>query len=375
MLLLVAACSSDDDASTETTAPSTAVAVTTPTTAAETTSTVPEPTGMSVGRLLDEIPASLRPPDGELMLIAGDLDLATELVGVERPAADDPGDLDALLEWLNPVQGVLDETPVAGALLPEAIVPRNLQRNDEIAAEFGWSVFDLHSFIELQHPPTSFAVLDVGVTADELTSTIGAPVDGIWRLGGDEDSKQDLKNTTAGRPLGDTLRFALDDDGLLGVSKVTPPVEAWLAGSGDTLAGDAKIASVAAVLDAAGVYSAMIIDDQNHVDLEQSNPTLLPVFDLLGVGLSMVDGEAIGTFVYHYPSADDATAAVDTTRAVFTEGVSVRTARPLNTLIEVVDIVTTGENVVVTVTFPEGESRPVNIWSMVYARDLPTVHG
>lgn len=359
--------------------PSSAVVTESPDTAVSSTAlptTVPAEEAFSVGRMLAEIPASLRPPDGELILIAGDLDLASELVGAERPSADDPGDLDALFEWLKPVQGVLDEDPVAGALIPEAIVPRNLQRNDEIADEFGWSVYDLRSFIELQRPPTSFAVLEVDVTADELTSTIGDPVDGIWRLGGDEDGKFDLANITAGRPLGDTLRFGLDDDGLLGVSKVTPPVEEWLVGTGGTLADDVQIASVAAVLDDAGVYSAMIVDDQNHVDLDGADPELLlPVFDLLGVGLSIVDDRAVGTFVYHYPSAEAATAAVDTTRTVFEEGLSVRGGRPLTTVVEVVDVVATEENVVVTVTFPTGDSRPVNIWTMVAARDLPTVHG
>ncbi len=372
--ILAAGCAAEEDAAPPATAsataevaPTTTIEATTPTTADQ-----PAEAGRSLVELLGEIPGSLRPPVGELLLVAGDLEAASALVGAQRPSS---GDLDELFAWLGPLQGVVVDDAVAAALLPEAVVPRNLQRNDEIAAELGWSVVDVRSFIELQRPPELFAVLDVDVTVDELTAAAGAPVEGIWRLGGETDGDQDLRNATAARPLGDTLRFAMADHGLLAVSKATPPVEEWLARPDRTLADDAPIAGVATVLDQAGVYSAMIVDAQRHVTTGGTDPPLLlPAFDLLGVGVSVVEDAAVGTFVYHYPSDDDADAAVAPTRRLFDEGLSVRGGRPLTTLVEVVDVIASGEHVIVTVTFPPG-ARPAGLWMMVQARDLPTVHG
>jgi hypothetical protein len=281
-----------------------------------------------------------------------------------------------LFQWLGPITGfgTDDEVLDVAVTIPEAVGYRNLRSNAEIAEEFGWSVLDVHSFVELIDPPAMFAVLEVDVTADDLSAAIPDQEGGIWRLGG-EDGSQDLRNRTAGRSLGESVRFGLTD-GLLAMSRETAPVEAWLSGDGRSLADDGQMGAVADALDSAGAYSAMIIDPEPHRanerDAETTGEFLLSPFDVFGAGLAVVEGKALGIFVYQHEEAADAAANEDAVRAVFEKGHSIFSGQPLRELLELEDVEVDGSTVVAT--FRILERSPRMIWQMVVGRDLPAAH-
>lgn len=344
--------------------------------------------GHSIEGLLGEVPASAFDGSGPLQIVTGDLDLATEAAGLKRPAADsNPGQADLLNEWLLPLTGVNRDGSgdKMATLLPTAASPDHLADNSEIADEFGWSIVDVHSFLELQNPPETFTVLAADVTAKDLTDAIGDADHDIWRLGGD-DFQTNLDQISAARPIGESVRMALHH-GLLGVSRSTPPVEDWLAGDGNTLADDRALAAVAKALDDAGVYSAMLVESdfstggslgsvatsEQLAEVSDGTDQIQP-FDALGVGLGVDDaGNAVATFVYHHADADSAKANADIIENVFSNGVSLVTRRPLSELFAVQDVKVDGPVVVATIGFKD--ARPSVVWQMIQTRDAPTIHG
>ena len=340
--------------------------------------------GGTIESLLDEIPASANTEPANIMIVAGDVDRAAEAAGVTPYDADTT--TDEMLDTITLLTGISrnDEPAKVHIVLPEAVSPNYLNLNDEIHDELGWSIVDVNTFIEIQNPPNQFTVMRADVTADEIDDAAGEAEDGIWSLGG-EDLEVDPANRTAARELGESLRMALDDD-LLAVSRTTPPVRDWLDDDGETLADDEALVSIAQALDAADVYSSMIMvndfsivaalgsrGNPEQIEKFMTGTTLIEPFDALGAGLSVVDDEAVGMLVYHYPTEDAAESAVDSIRAVFEEGSSLVSNRAISDLFELSDVQADGD--VVVASFGFGDALPGSIWSMVYTRDLPTAHG
>ena len=341
----------------------------------------------SIESLLDEVPASVATGSSSVRIVAGDLDLATEAGGGQRPSADDDVSVDELIDWIGPLTGVSrDDSPSpVHLLLPDAVSPQRLAENDAITDELGWSVVDVGSFIELQNPPQAFALLETDVEDEQLTAAAGEPDDGIWRLGG-EDLEIDVAGSTPARPLGNSLRMAVDD-GLLAVSRTTPPVTEWLDDEGDTIGDDEALASIAAALDDAGVYSATLLvtdfsiagalggratPDQIAAIVEDAD--LIAPFDAIGVGLGIDDdGSPVATFVHHHANDDDAASNVDNIRTVFEDGVSFVNNRPLRELFDLRDVRADGPLVVTTVGFAD-DVPPGIVWQMLDNRDIVTAH-
>ena len=340
--------------------------------------------GGSIESLLGEIPAAANTEPANLTIVAGNLDRAAELAGVTPFEADTT--TDEMLENITLLTGIpRDGKPaIVSMLLPDAVAPRSLSENDEIRDELGWSIVNVNSFIELQSLPYRFAVLRADVAADDIDDAVGASENGIWSLGG-ADLEQNLRDITPARRLGDSLRMALDDD-LLAVSRTTPPIREWLDGADETLADDEALSSIAKALDEADVYSAMLVVGDFSIvaalggrgsleQLEQilADSALINPFDALGAGLSVVDDEPLGTFVYRFGSEADAKAAVESVRAVFEDGTSFVSNQPLSDMFEVRSVEANGDVVVATSSFRD--ARPGVVWQMINARDLPTAHG
>lgn len=338
----------------------------------------------SIEAMLAELPESANDGSSDIMITYGDLDAAA--AASERPRPDRDADTDELVDWVIPVSGVYrdDGHPLVHALLPEAAAPSFIVENDAIREELGWSIAGVDTFIELSNLPKRFTVIRGSATAKDLDRAIGKSDDGIWSLGGD-DLEQNLADRTAARSLGESMRMAFDD-GLLVVSRTTPPVSEWLDGPDSTMADDDNLVAIAKALDNADVYSAMLVE-HNFTLLaalgasatpEQAkalveNTTTIDKFQALGVGLSSVDGEPTGTFAYAYRSDKAAADAVDSITEVFEQGESIVDQQPLSELFRLRDITATGNVVVVTVEFDD--SRPSIMWQSVYRRDLVAVHG
>jgi hypothetical protein len=350
------------------------------TAAAETTespeTSVPETAGeFSVAAALAEIPASVVDPSSQspLQIAMTDLDAATALAGVDRPAAGTT-DFDDLKDWLLAIDGI-SKGDIVGAQFPLVAQQRNLQKSDEFAEELGWNIANVHSFVEYQVPPHVFSVLSGDFEESALEKAMGKPTDGIWSLGG-EDYSTTLSEISAARPLGESLRLSLEDD-RLAVARATPPVIAWQdlndSGKGKTLADQADIAAVAEALDGEHVYTASIFSAfAGDVQPPVSGATIpsssgLGPFTALGIGLNVIDDKPVATFAYAYPDAKSASAGIATLTDLLENGTSLVGNQPWSDYFTIRSIDASGKVLVASLDL--AELIPSRVWQIVYARD------
>ena len=339
--------------------------------------------GFSVANSLRQIPSIVlesddASDDSDVQIAVSDLDAASELAGVDHPD-DGTTDVDEITEWLLAINGPSrdDKRPLTAAILPEVSHAEDFANVAEFDEEVGWSISDVHTFIEYQVPPNAFSVMTGGFSEDALTDAIGKPANDIWSLGG-EDFSTDFGNQSSARPLGESLRFALHDD-TLAVSRSTPPVEAWNAldtsKTAGTLAEDEELAAVAAALDDSGVYSAFLsqadfAEPQANVppDAEaQTKAAGLGPFSTLGVGQTVEDGTPYAVFVYYYADETAAADAVDPLTTLLNDGVSNRTRTPWNELFAIRDISATGH--ILKATLRLTDFSPGSVWDIMFVRD------
>ncbi|MBI5090022.1 MAG: hypothetical protein HZB15_14460 [Actinobacteria bacterium] len=312
----------------------------------------------SVTALLDELPSSLATGDDLVQIAYGDLDAATEASGVERPART--AGADETITWAQAISSPStpdDGSPAIAAIFPEAVSPTMLAQIEEFRDEVGWSLLDVGAFIEFQQPPQVFTVIGGEIDATEIDDAVGAAQDDIWTVGEGDDFQTDLASRTAARPLGTPLRMA-EHDGLLAVSRSTPPVQAWL-GDEPSLADDPALGELAEQLDDARVYSAYLLDVDGSTD---TNP-----FDAVALGVATDDDQPIGLFVYHYADAAAAEQAVDAVTALF-DGRSDLTQAPWTETFSSVDVAAHDDAVVARVTFAD-DRPPAVMWQIAFARD------
>jgi hypothetical protein len=356
--VLMVACSSDDDSDSPSTAASGPTTTTAPTAApSPSTPSVPTDSDRSIVAMLGQLPASLADGDELVQIAYTDLDAATELSGLERP--DSPSDTDALVDWAQGLTVIVptDGEPAMAAILPEAVNPSMVLKADEFRDEVGWSLLDIGAFIEFQQPPQVFTVIDGDIDPADIDAAAGAATDDIWSVGDGDDFEQDIAALTPARPLGAPLRMA-QHDGLLAVSRSTPPVKAWLADE-PSLADDSALTAVAGQLDDADAYAAYLVDADPST---HSNP-----FDALGLGVALDGDGPLGLFVYHYADEAAATDAAAAVTALF-EGRSDRTQAPWSDVFSSWDVAAAGDVVVARVRF--ADERPPNVlWQILFTRD------
>jgi hypothetical protein len=313
--------------------------------------------------LLEQIPASLRPPPGQLQMMAGDLDRATSLSGVSRPTS--LSDTDGVQHWMYALAGGVPKEPTPTVIpFPTQLYSRDVAEIGDIHDELGWTLLDVHRFTTLSVLPESLTVIAADVSAGDLTKATGDPVDGVWRLGG-EDGSVSVSDITPARPLGESLRMGLHD-GVLGVSRVTPPVATFVQGEAATLADDGSLAAVARALDAQGVYAAWIIDGQPYQGRDAPPPSQIGPFDVVGAGLSVVDGQAVATLAYHFPTDADAAANVAIVRGIIEQQSSPLGNKRYTEIFTLSDVRADGTLVIVTLALI---GRPVVVWNLVTAAD------
>lgn len=335
--------------------------------------------GFSVVGGLAQLPESTL-ADGYIIQTA-DLAAASELAGLDRPDPD--ADFDEASDWLLHIDGVLprgEEPAIVSGLLPEAANRQYLQQIDEFRDEVGWSVLDVDHYVEVYLAPDRFTVMSGEFDRKALDRALGDPDGGIWSIGGDEDYKVSIADRSAARPLGEALRFA-EQDGRLAVSKSTPQIEDWIEG-GDTVADHDDVRAVAQALDDQGVYSALILDGDRLVaggegltpeQQEEIEDQALDPFAVLGVGLTLDDGQPRAVFVYQYRSEQAAADAADGIEAAFEDGVSFQIRAPISDFFEHPEVTVDGSTVTVVVDL--ADDRPAGrVWSFAGSRDIITSH-
>lgn len=174
-------------------------------------------------------------------------------VAPANPSADAAGtkaDIEALAP---PAPG----TAKAGAGVPPSVRRAATASYADFRRTFGWSLADVDAFVTAMppHPVTMKGRFDEAA----LTAALGPPTSGVWASG--ESGKLDLGRATPANPTGQSVRIALAD-GLLvnGLDDASTSAAVRAAnGEGPTLADDATLAALAAALDGADVYGALLV--------------------------------------------------------------------------------------------------------------------
>lgn len=324
----------------------------------------------TIERALAEIPT---PGDrsARIQVQYSDLDRATAAAGLERPAPD-ATDIDDLLPWLRALTSPIGEEDDASsaALLPSMALPsQQFQSHDEMVDELGFGVGQVRAFVEYLVPPEQFVVFASDAEASDLSAAMGEPVEGVWAIG-PADGDISVADRTAARPVGESLRFAFDD-GRIAASRTTPPIVDWLDSGGATLADDEDLVAVAASLDDAGVYAAILLGGDNSAGVPGPEFQLRE-FEAVGFGVATVDDEARIVIAYAHDDVDDAEANRAALEAILESGTS-RQGRPYDEIVRPITVETDGPMLVATLELRD--LPPSAIWAIVWGGETLVVHG
>jgi hypothetical protein len=301
-----------------------------------------------------------------------DLEAAAEIAGVERP--DDPGDTQAVVDYLNAVTGGPtaggEPSPVA-ALPPEvANVTSAITELGEFRDEVGWDVLDVDRFAEEYAPPDSVTVIEGDVDEASLSEALGEPEDGTWSLG--SEGELSLEETSPARRLGEAVFLTLVPGGLAVArsTDLTPDVRGLADGDGvASLADDPQLTALAAALDAEGPYSAMLVrpgvsaaagSTPAGVDICDEALPGIPAASATGIA---DDGGPVILVAHAYATADEAEAAAEQLDRVVSEGASLARRGDWSELVTLDDVSVTGpDDAVVVARLRPTEDGRASLW-------------
>ena len=268
--------------------------------------------GVTMVELLDRIPLPVyEAARGERLqsveVELTDYNAASDLAGLDRP---DASDQDAAFEWL--VELTTAASDGSGfAIFPASFPDLNAARlADEVAAELGFSILNVDRAATITAFPQFFAVVE-GANV-QLSPDLVDLGGGLMSAGEGEDLAQNLDARTAARPFGEPLRLA-SSGGLVGASKSSSAVEAWLADGPSMLAVD-EFAIAAEALDSAGSVTAYLVQaDFSGLEFLAEEAAAVGFdgfaspFSTIGIGTTMIDGRGASAVVYVF--ADESAAA------------------------------------------------------------------
>lgn len=222
-----------------------------PTEPEPTTAPTPAIEGFSIERLVAHLPAL----EGQTVVSVGDVEAATELAGLERPAEPGAG----LADWVSATSGITSGA-VASLPWPEPLGILQLGAHEEFVAAVGFGIPQIDAFVAAAAPPSSFTLVDGRFDPAAITAALGEPEDGIWAQPGEElapvlDGPRipDL----LGRPVvvaGDASHLVLTLERRLAA--------AWLDGEAGA---SAALVEAARALDEEGAYAAQFRIDGDAV--------------------------------------------------------------------------------------------------------------
>lgn len=296
--------------------------------------------------------------------VIGDVDAAVELSGFPPPSGAAAQSDDDIRAWLSDISGTRVGQPPGPVRLQLPL--RSLQTAPAAAArDLGWSFVGVHRYAWQFYG--SWAVVDTDATADDLTAALGADTNGVWALGAESESLA----YEDGFPELTSVRLGIDD-GLLMCAGDAATVATFLA-DGPSLADNPAYVEALRPLDALGAYQAVVLQAEpfslesyqrvntraSQADLDARAAEPVPGrFDTLAIGQTVVDGEAVTTFVYRHADAASAAANAERIEEVFRTGRSVRGNLPYSQQFAVESVATDGNLVIVTTV---GEGNPLNL--------------
>ncbi len=307
----------------------------------------------SLAALLAAAPA-VEATDDLVYVTYGDLDAVSALIGLTRPDGADP---DGVIDWAIAISNddSDDGSQLAVALLPRLVVEGGAD-SAEMAAELGWQVGDVAAFLEITSGQESVTLVTGDVTEADLDAV--APKDGdTWKVGDGDDFGVNRDAVSPVRPLGQPLHLAWRD-GIVVVSRSTPAAEAFATANTSLAESEPRLAAVAAPLAARDVHGAFLatigVDD--------------PLFDALGVGQAVVDGQRIALFAYHAPDAAGVADLEAVVRDTLTTGSPQRADATWADLFPGAEVIVEGETVLAIL--PLAPTTPADFaWQMFQIGD------
>jgi hypothetical protein len=202
------------------------------------------------------------------LVVMGDVAEAAEVRGVEIPTEDEAAF--PVAGYFSELSGMSDETPV---MFPPTEWMRELQGDDEIRAELGFSFGQVDAFASTGEPPDTIEVLLGRFDTAQIESTLAEVP--YWSDEQEEvehggatyyrwldDLEVDYDRMSPARPLGHGGRMWVSDDHVVRTRSDAAVEGAIDAAAGDdSLADDETFGSLAAALDHVGVYSVFLSDD------------------------------------------------------------------------------------------------------------------
>lgn len=293
-----------------------------------------------------------------LTVVTGDLDRATELGGVKRPAAGAD-----TVEWGQ----ALSKEPVsipAAEDLKFRYLPGGQMRD-----LLGLDMRDVRSYASVESPPHRITVLRV---TDGTKLKKGLPTSG----GVTTTEKGKVGEITRGKATEPPLFVAIEaveqQDDRVALAQESRVLKDWSDDGGKTMADHQALLEVARALDDQDVYGAVLLDGagtpQNLTPQSAAGVKVkMPKFDAVAVGQAVEKGHSVEYVAYRVSDPDAAKTGIG---KVWAEGTSLATREQLSRLVRV-DGVSTGDHVVVVKLKPE--ANPGVAMEMLYRSDLPFV--
>jgi hypothetical protein len=312
----------------------------------------------------------------------GDLERAAGIAELEVP---DAADSDAVVDYLQVLtNGRVDADTASPVLVlpPADAGAERIAEIEDFTAEVGWNVLDVARFVERQTAPDTLTVIEGSIEEGALTEAMGDPVaDGLWAAGDPEaeDFETDLDGITVARPLGQTLWMGFDGD-LLRVARSRATAERAVSLEGGTLADDEVYAGLAAGLDEAEVYGALLVTPGMPMDAaaglgspeqaERACQEALPQ-PTTGVATGIAeDGGPVYVVTLAHDAPDAAEANAAAIEQIVTEGTSLVSGQAWSDLVTLDGVEVTGDGQVVVARLRPVESGPPALWyQMVMQRD------
>lgn len=233
-------------------------------------------------------------------------------------------------------------------------------RDPAFAAAAGFDAGDVDATLLTGEVPTLTAVMHGTFEADRLQQGIDAAddedvtsaTDGPYTLLSIGTSgKSNLRHATLLRPNGDDLRLAVGA-GVLVDTQNDSDRDAALAADveGQSLAPDEAYGTIAADLDAAHVYAAVVTVPHNGER-----------WQLVGIGESYHEDRVTTTLVFHFNDSDTAIAAA-TKFPMHLDDTSKITGQPWSTHFSIQDFRTIGADMIVTLDGTESSGAIASLW-------------
>lgn len=284
-----------------------------------------------------------------------------------------PGRADA--DAVDDYRMALTFDPSNGLVLHPARVTGVQHRSlAEWRAELGFDLLDVDADALAGTPPDHVEVVLGSIDPGDVEDAAAAePVwsdlldvgehDGTTVLSWGEQGGIDVERRTAARPVGESVRLAVEDGAVAWArtdAVVEATVEAWHGDAG-SLADVEELADLADVLDAEGCHAAFLstAEDQFGVAVLPQPPPgdmpLVPRWEAAATGATVAGGSPALVVALRYGSAADAGTAAGVLEQVVAEGSSVVGGQRWSDLLAGTDVRAEGD--VVVGMFPTDQAR------------------